>query len=95
VRWLPVLMFVSHSSFEHISRSNSIRYICYSIKDSDHTDASRCPLPVKTLPFHRINMFNIQVFWNVTSCHRVSSPPMFRMTVVPSLLRIKQSSWPA
>ena len=74
VRWLPVLMFVSHSSFEYISGSKSIPYVCYSIKDSDHTDASRCPLPVKTLPFHRTKMFNTQVFWNVTSCHQVSSP---------------------
>jgi len=78
VRWLPVLMFVSHSSFEYISGSNSIHYVCYGIKDSDHTVASQCSLPVKTLPFHRTKMLNIQLYWNVTSCHRVSSPQHFK-----------------
>lgn len=74
VRWLPVLMFVSHSSFEYISGSKSTCYVCYRIKDSDQTDASWCPPLVKTLPFHGTKMFNIQVFCNVTSCHRDSSP---------------------
>ena len=82
VRWLPVLMFVSHSSFEYISGSKSIQCVCYSIKDSDHTDASRRPLPIKTLPFHRTKIFNIQVFWNVTSRHRVSSPQHFECDIM-------------